>query len=246
LRFVPVKTPWVFRRFYPDYVWHINTQEKILYLTFDDGPTPDITEFVLSQLEEYRAKATFFCIGANVQKYPKIFNRIIAQGHTLGNHTMNHIRGYKFNVQDYLDEVQKAHSTFEAALPKGEKFDKFRSNYPKLQLDTQGSVSNSFLRNGLGGQATSRLFRPPYGQIKKAQGKKLMGLRYNIIMWDVLSFDWSAHVSEKKCLHYVISNSKPGSIIVFHDSLKASRNMMYALPEVLEYFSERGYRFEAL
>ena len=200
---------------FPNYVWDIATTNKELYLTFDDGPTPEVTNWTLDILKQYNAKATFFCIGANVEKNPDIFKSIIKDGHAIGNHTQNHIKGWKTKTKKYLKEVKDAQT-------------RIFSNLKNLNT------------------SKVTLFRPPYGQIKPKQGKKLIELGYQIIMWDVLSFDWEQDLSEEKCLENVISKSKEGSIIVFHDSVKASKNMMYALPKVLEIFSKKGYEFKSL
>jgi peptidoglycan/xylan/chitin deacetylase (PgdA/CDA1 family) len=215
LKITPVKTPVVAKKMFPNYVWDIATTNKELYLTFDDGPTPEITNWTLDTLKKYDAKATFFCIGNNVKKHPSIFKSIIKDGHTIGNHTLNHVKGWKTKSKNYLKEVKGA------------------------QIEINSNLDNLY---------TSKvcLFRPPYGQIKPKQGKKLIALGYQIIMWDVLSFDWEQDVSEEKCLENVISKSKAGSIIVFHDSVKASKNMTYALPKVLEIFSKKGYVFKSL
>jgi len=197
---------------FPNYVWDVATTQKELYLTFDDGPTPDITTWTLDILKTHNAKATFFCIGDNIEKHPDLFQNIIDDGHCIGNHTQHHIKGWKTSNSDYLTEVK-----------------------------TTQSVIDKYLTHN-----TSKLFRPPYGQIKPKQGKQLINLGYRIIMWDVLSFDWDHTISEEKCLENVISKSKPGSIIVFHDSIKASKRMKYALPKVLEEFSTKGYAFKAL
>lgn len=196
---------------FPNYVWDIPTNTKDLYLTFDDGPTPEITNWTLKTLKQYNAKATFFCIGANIEKHPEIFQTIIKDGHAIGNHTQHHIKGWRTNTKAYMAEVLEA------------------EEHIKLQQSKR-----------------SHLFRPPYGQITPKQGKNLIHLDYKIIMWDVLSFDWEKEVSEEDCLNNVISKSKEGSIIVFHDSIKASKNMMYALPKVLDYFSNAGYKFKSL
>ena len=211
----PVKTPKLVPKLFPNYVWNIETSQKELYLTFDDGPTPEITDWVLDMLKIYNAKATFFCIGKNVETHPDIFKRILDDGHSIGNHTQNHVKGWRIKTPNYIENVLQAETVLE------------------LQITNQGSSS-------------SKLFRPPYGQIKPQQGTKLLELGYKIVMWDVLSFDWDAEVSEKACLNNVISKSKPGSIIVFHDSVKASRNMQHALPKVLDYFSKEGYNFKSL
>ncbi|NNC50170.1 MAG: polysaccharide deacetylase family protein [Flaviramulus sp.] len=209
MTFTPIKTPLIAKKLFPNYVWDIPTTKKVVYLTFDDGPTPEITNWTLNILKEYQAEATFFCIGNNVEKHPEIFENILNNGHVIGNHTQNHIKGWKNNTKDYLTDVNKA----------------------KEIISTKTNTN---------------LFRPPYGQITPKQGKNLIELGYKIIMWDVLSFDWDKQVNKETCLNNVVSKTKEGSIIVFHDSLKASNNMKYALPEVLEYFSKKGYVFKAL
>jgi len=211
----PVKIPLVVKKMFPNYVWDIPTNDKILYLTFDDGPTPEITNWVLNTLKSFNAKASFFCIGKNIEAHPDIFHNILKDGHTIGNHTYNHIKGWKTKTADYLLDVEKT------------------------QAAIQFTSHNMAYSN-------TPLFRPPYGQIKPQQGRELIKLGYKIIMWDIISFDWDKEISEATCLKHVITKSTPGSVIVFHDSLKASKNMQYALPKTLEYFSEKGYVFKAI
>lgn len=211
----PIKTPLVVKKMFPNYVWDITTNTKSIYLTFDDGPTPEITNWVLNMLKSYHAKATFFCIGNNIEKHPEIFQNIIADGHCIGNHTHNHIKGWKTKANDYVDNIAKAESLINS------------------------QIQNSEFR-------IQNLFRPPYGQITPKQGKKLLALGYKIIMWDVLSFDWDKNVSEEACFNNVISKATNGSIIVFHDSVKASKNLQYTLPRVLEFFSKKNFLFEAI
>ena len=224
---VPVKTPLVAKKMFPNYVWDIATDDKVIYLTFDDGPTPEITNWTLDTLKKFNAKATFFCIGNNVEKHPDIFQDILADGHAIGNHTHNHIKGWKTKATEYLKNIAEAEKTINTQIPNS----KFQISN-SLIINRQSSIVN--------------LFRPPYGQITPKQGNKLMELGYKIIMWDVLSFDWEKDVNEETCLKNVISNTTNGSIVVFHDSVKASKNMQYALPKVLEYFSEKGFLFEVL
>lgn len=212
MKLTPVKTPVVAKKMFPNYVWDIATTKKELYLTFDDGPTPEITNWVLEILKQYNAKATFFCIGANIEKYPDIFQDIIDDGHAIGNHTQQHVKGWKTKTKAYLKDTTEAQTV--------------------INTKTRSENLN--------------LFRPPYGQIKPKQGRHLIDLGYKIIMWDVLSFDWDATISKEQCLNNVISKSKEGSIIVFHDSIKASTNMMYALPKVLEKFHKEGFEFKSL
>lgn len=219
MTFTPVKTPLVAKKMFPNYVWEIPSTEKKIYLTFDDGPTPEITDWTLNTLKKFNAKATFFCIGNNINNHPKIFQNILNDGHTIGNHTQNHMKGWKSKTKDYLKNIEACEFVFKTQIP-----------------HTEGNQSTK----------TVNLFRPPYGQITPKQGKKLLALDYKIIMWDILSFDWDNNVSEAACLENVISKSKNGSIIVFHDSVKASKNMKYALPKVLEYFSNQNYTFSAI
>ena len=205
MNLTPVKTPVVVKKMFPNYVWDISTSNREIYLTFDDGPTPEITEWTLQTLEQFKAKATFFCVGKNVKENPEIFNSILQAGHSIGNHTHDHIKGWNTSKADYLKNIEKA---------------------------------SKFIN--------SELFRPPYGQIKPKQGKEILALGYKIIMWNVLSFDWDESVSENQCADNVINKVQKGSIVVFHDSVKASRNLKFALPKVLEYFSERGFEFKSL
>ncbi|TNJ44317.1 polysaccharide deacetylase family protein [Tamlana fucoidanivorans] len=211
----PVKTPVVAKKLFPNYVWDIATTNKVLYLTFDDGPTPKITNWVLETLHDYQAKATFFCIGNNIEKHPDIFQSVVKNGHSIGNHTKNHIKGWKTKTNPYINDTIAAEYIIKSQLKHSNK-------------------------------TYSNLFRPPYGQISPKQGKTLLEKGYNIIMWDVLSFDWNASIGPETCLNNVINKATSGSIIVFHDSVKASKNMQYALPKVLAHFTSRGYTFEAL
>lgn len=213
MKLVPVKIPPFIKRIFPDYVWDFSSSGKVLYLTFDDGPTPHITPWVLDVLQHYNAKATFFCIGDNVEKHPEIFKQVLDRGHTVGNHTQNHLRGWKTSTKRYVENTLKAQEAIDANTP--------------LAVKTT-------------------LFRPPYGQITPNQGKTLLSLGYRIIMWSVITFDWEDYLSEEQCLNNALNNTTDGNIIVFHDSVKASRNMMYALPKVLKHFSSLGYTFKAI
>lgn len=215
MQIIPAKTPEFVKTLFPNFVWNINTGNKELYLTFDDGPTPEITNWVLNVLDKYSAKATFFCIGTNIEKHPEIFQNIISKGHTVGNHTYNHLKGWKHKTRDYLEDVEK----------------------------TQVLINSKVVNRQL---PIVNLFRPPYGKFKNKQSKKLLELGYRVILWDVLSYDWDKSVSEETCFKNITSAAKEGSIMVFHDSIKASRNLKYTLPKVLEYYSNKGYEFKAL
>ena len=211
MKIIPVKTPNLVKRVLPSLVWKINTKQKIIYLTFDDGPTPEITEWTLNILDKYNAKATFFCIGKNIEKYPQIFKLILEKGHTIGNHTNNHLKGWKTKTKDYLENINLAQ----------DQIDKF---YKGKQL----------------------LFRPPYGRIKPKQIKEISKLNYRIIMWNILSKDWDKTISKETCLDNVVKKTNSGDIVVFHDSIKASNNLKYVLPQMLDYFTKKGFEFKRI
>ncbi len=206
-----VKTHWTIKKLFSNYVWDIPNNENKVYLTFDDGPTPEITEWTLAQLKNYNARATFFCIGDNIRKYPEIFQKVIDEEHSIGNHTFNHLNGWKTSTSDYTENVK----SFETE---------------RYKLNTKHC----------------KLFRPPYGKIKLSQSVGLRKLGYKIIMWDILSEDFDATISPEQCLENVLKNVTPGSIIVFHDSKKASRNLEYALPRTLEFLKEKGFICERI
>ncbi len=229
LNLIPIKTPSIVKWMFPNYVWNIPTTDKILYLTFDDGPTPEITEWTLDILQKHNAKATFFCIGTNIEKHPSIFQRLIGEGHSIGNHTFNHPRGWKTKTEAYIEEVVHTQHTIDLQI----------SNYNNPDDLPISKSSNRRL-------SIVNLFRPPYGQITLKQGKSLLKLGYKIIMWDVLAFDWTEAQSREKCFQNVISKAVPGSIIVFHDSEKAAKRMQYALPKILEHFTEKGFEFRRI
>lgn len=198
------RTPGILRQLFSDFVWNLDPQSNTMYLTFDDGPIPDVTPWVIDVLDKFDAKASFFCVGENVSKYPDIFHKLQAAGHTIGNHTYNHLSGWATDNASYLKNVRKG------ALITG-----------------------------------SKLFRPPYGRIKPSQ-MKFIKSHYQVVMWDVLSGDFDESLSKEKCLNNVISKTRPGSIIVFHDSEKAFPRLKYTLPVFLEIFAEKGYSFHSL
>lgn len=199
-----VKTPNFIQNLFPNFTWNIPTKEKKLYLTFDDGPIPEVTTWVLDTLREYDAKGTFFCVGDNIRKYPTIFKQIKEEGHSVGNHTFNHLNGWQTENIEYFHNVRHC-----AKLTK------------------------------------TVLFRPPYGRIKPKQAQFLQR-HYRIVMWDVLSGDFDKSVNGETCYRNVINNANPGSIVVFHDSVKAESKIKYALPKVLEYYTSLGYSFDKL
>lgn len=208
-----IKTNSIIKSIFSNYVWSIPNNEKKVYLTFDDGPIPEITDWVLVQLKKYNSKATFFCIGNNIEKHPEVFNKLIEEGHAIGNHTFNHVKGWNTTNKTYFKEVELC----EAAIQKS-------------------SIVN----------LSSKLFRPPYGKIKPSQSRRLRKLGYKIIMWDVLSADYKKEISKEKCLQNVLRNVESGSIIVFHDSIKAFPNLEYVLPKTLQFLSENGFQCEII
>ena len=195
-----VKTPAIIKPFFKGMTWNIPNEENTIFLTFDDGPTPEITPWVLSALKQFDAKATFFCLGAKAEKHPDILKQITDEGHALGIHSYSHLNGRNTPDKDYFEDLEKC-----AAL-----------------ID-------------------SKLFRPPYGKLTKAQLKTIKQ-RYAIIMWDVLSGDFDQSINGEKCFLNVRNNATSGSIIVFHDSVKAEQNLRIALPSTLSYFKDKGYR----
>lgn len=238
MEFIPAKLPLFVQRLFPKYTWTIPTEEQVIYLTFDDGPTPIITPWTLDVLERYQAKATFFCIGQNIETHPDIFHKLLEKGHAVGNHTYSHPKGWKSSTQGYLENVKQAQDIIDLQLR--------NHAHTKKVCSGNSSISNSTSEISNHQSPFSNLFRPPYGQVTKEQGRKLRTLGYDIIMWTVLAIDWSSKTTKEKALKNVIKHAKSGSIVVFHDSDKASENMQYALPRVLEYFSKKGYSFKAI
>jgi peptidoglycan/xylan/chitin deacetylase (PgdA/CDA1 family) len=199
-----VRPPYIVKQLFPKAIWRMNTLHKKIYLTFDDGPIPDVTPWVLDLLKKEKIKATFFCVGENVDANPEIYKQILKDGHSIGNHTYNHLNGWKTLSKKYIRNVYKC--------------------------------SNS---------VQSHLFRPPYGKIRNKQISTLKS-QYAFIMWDVLSGDYDKKTSSEKCLKNVTSNVRNGSIIIFHDSLKAQKNMEYALPKFISFAKEKGFEFEKI
>ena len=196
--------PSLLRGVYLGVTWRKSQQEKVIYLTFDDGPIPEVTPWVLDILDQYQIKATFFCVGENVMRYPEIYEDIIKRGHRTGNHTFNHKRGFFTDTRDYLDNVEKATQYID-----------------------------------------SDLFRPPHGEMRRAQLKFLRN-NFKVIQWDVITRDYNQNLSEDKAFKIVKRYARNGSIIVFHDSLKAEKNMRYSMPKSIEFLLQKGYTFGVL
>ncbi|MBP8033466.1 MAG: polysaccharide deacetylase family protein [Bacteroidia bacterium] len=199
-----VRPPQLLRSFYKGSYWRMEKTEPIIYLTFDDGPIPELTPWVLDILAKYQVKATFFCVGDNILKNPEIFERIKNEGHQVGNHTFNHVKGWQLKQSVYLDNIEKCQ-----------------------QL------------------TKTNLFRPPYGRIKKSQFKSL-SRDYKVVFWDVLSYDYDKMITPKKCLDNSVKYTRNGSIIVFHDNIKAQINLKFTLPHYIEHFLKLNYKFATL
>ena len=199
-----VRPPGWFRLLSTHTVWRIPTTDKVLFLTFDDGPVPDNTEWILSELKNQQAHATFFCVGENVKAYPQLYRKILDEGHAVGNHTFSHLNGFQTPTRRYVRDVSQA-----ARL------------------------------------IGSKLFRPPYGRIKPI-ATRVLSARYYVVLWDVLSMDYDAGLTPGEVMDNVMSSARPGSIIVFHDSIKARRNLEEVLPRVLETYTRQGFKFVPL
>lgn len=215
----PFFLPWL----YPQLVWRMPANEKKVYITFDDGPVPGATDFVLETLKQYNAVATFFCIGDNVQKHPDVFTKILRAGYAVGNHTFNHLNGWKTTLQTYLENTNQCEAILES----------HRTNHSLQTTDYRSPITSK------------HLFRPPYGRITRNQISTLMQ-KHKIIMWDVLTQDYRQGITPDTCIRGTIQATRPGSIVVFHDSYKAERNMMFALPRYLEFLNAKGYSFGIL
>ncbi|MBN2522483.1 MAG: polysaccharide deacetylase family protein [Bacteroidales bacterium] len=189
---------------YPGLIWDMRNTHNTIYLTFDDGPTPDVTDEVIDIMNRYNAQGTFFCLGRNVERHPDIYERIIRKGHTTGNHTYSHLKGWKSKNEEYYKDIDLARNQIESSL-----------------------------------------FRPPYGQIRRSQIKYLKN-KYKIVMWEVMSHDYEKRISKEFSLKAILRYTKEGSIVVFHDSVKAIDKLRYILPRFIEHFSEKGYNFEAI
>lgn len=192
---------WMIKAF-PQFWWSVDTEEKILFLTFDDGPTPTVTPFVLDLLDDFQAKATFFCIGENAIAYPKLFNDILHRGHMVGNHTQSHLNAWETKNASYIRDIKL--------------FDEIY---------------------------TSKLFRPPYGKLKPFQQKMLTDRE--IIMWSHMAGDFDPKLDLSRSKKALLK-AKRGSIMVFHDSIKAFENLRSLLPAVLGEYADRGYAFKTL
>ena len=195
-----VQFPRILRPFFGKTIWRKNSSEKVIYLTFDDGPVPEVTPLILDILDHYNWKATFFCVGENVQKHPEVYNEILIRGHKTGNHSFNHLKGFNYSTDEYKANIEKA-----------------------------------------AGFINSNLFRPPYGRITPKQIKSLQD-KYQIIMWDVITHDYDKQLTPDQVFKNITKNLRKGSIVVFHDSIKAQERVLKVLPQAIEFWIEKGYR----
>lgn len=201
-----VKTPTFLQQLNPDYRWRmpVEAASPTLYLTFDDGPIPEVTPWVMDLLAAYRATATFFVVGNNVEQHPDLVEQLHERGHTVGSHTWDHLNGWRTENLPYYHNVRRCAE-----------------------------------------RVNSKLFRPPYGRLGPKQARFLRR-HYEIVMWDVLSGDFDPGITAQTCLRNVTNAATDGSIVVFHDSLKAEAKLRHVLPRVLAHFAERGFAFRAL
>lgn len=195
----------IYRMLFPEAIWRIKRRgRKVVYLTFDDGPVPEVTPWVLDLLDKHQIKATFFLVGDNVRRHPELFEQIRQRGHSWGNHTMHHLQGFKVTARRYLKDVEQADQLIGTPL-----------------------------------------FRPPHGLIRWLQAA-LLKRHYNIVMYDLVTRDYSRKLNAEKVFCNVKRYTRDGSIIVFHDSIKAWRNLQTALPRAIEWLKEQGYEFQPL
>ena len=204
------------RWLYPRAIWRMDPSVKAVYLTFDDGPIPEATPFVLETLARYGIKATFFVVGDNVHKYPEVFRQVVAAGHRIGNHTYNHIGGFRWLSRNYLRNTKKAQEEIE-----------------KWIVQSECTMHSNSLP----------LFRPPHGWMRPLQYQVIRRKNYRIIMWDVVTRDYSRRLTAEEVLDNVKHYTRNGSIITFHDSLRSIDKLHKILPEALEWLIEQGYEF---
>lgn len=233
-----IKTHKLIKRLFPNQIWDLPNTEKKIYLTFDDGPTPEITEWILAVLEKQDIKATFFCLGDNIRKHPNLFQKIISAGHKIGNHTYSHLQGWKTDNKNYMENIRLCEEEIKKQLAE--------SNWQKTDDILAKTETSPVNIDNATARLQTNLFRPPYGKIRPSQTVQLRKKGYKIIMWDVLSADFDHTVAPEQCLQNVVKNTTQGSVIVFHDSRKAFRNVEYALPKAIEILKEKGFQFSTI
>ena len=211
---------------YPKALWRMDAAEHSVYLTFDDGPIPESTPFILDTLKEHGVKATFFVVGENVKRYPDLFRRIISEGHSIGNHTYNHMGSLRHYVKTYLSNIETADAVMQTAANVG------------------GSENSSLFT--LHSSLEKPLFRPPHGWMWLSAYHMLMKRGYTIVMWDLVTRDYSRNLNAFDIFRNVVYYSRNGSIITFHDSLKSIQKLKYALPASIRFLKEQGYELKTL
>ena len=200
-----VRPPLLAKAFFRGVTWRVKNTKKEVFITFDDGPVPEVTPWVLDEADKWNVKLTFFCIGDNVRKHPDVYDEVVRRGHRVGNHTFNHLNAWKVGTKEYFRNIDKAEKMIE-----------------------------------------SDLFRPPYGKLYPWYVNRLKGKFGKIVMWDILSKDYDRNISGEQVFGNVKENLREGSIIVFHDSLKAEKNMKYAFPKTLELIAQKGYKTQVI
>ena len=199
------RPPLLYRLLFPEAIWRFkHRNRRVVYLTFDDGPIPEQTPWVLDLLDRYGIRATFFMVGDNVRRHPELLEEVSRRGHSVGNHTMHHLQGMKVTSRRYMRDITEADALIDTTL-----------------------------------------FRPPHGIMRWAQAKAIKD-HYNIIMYDLVTRDYSRKLNPEQVLNNVKRFARNGSIIVFHDSIKAAPNMRVALPKAIEWLLSQGYEFEPL
>ena len=193
----------IFQRLYPYGIFRVGTD---VYLTFDDGPIPEVTPQVLAILAKYKVKATFFMVGENIDKHPEVFEQVVKAGHSIGNHTYNHLKGWKTPYTMYMENTDRCADRIQ----------------------------------------NTDLFRPPYGKATLRQRIALHKMGYRLIYWDILTRDYDKNVTPEQMLANIKKNTRPGSIINFHDSLKSNERMLTVLPQAIEWLQAQGYTLKAL
>lgn len=253
------KTPYLLKKFYPkQLVWNKSRAEKVIYLTFDDGPIPIVTPWVIKTLKKYNAKATFFCIGDNIVKHPEIFEQLKADGHAIGNHTFNHLRGWDTDDETYFENFLKCQKLTQTNL--------FRPPYGRIKksqierifevkdefwVQEQGANSKDDLQNQVSNITCQDELQIQEQGVKSKDDLQVSLLPTHdsllkIVMWDVLSGDFDPGLNPEKCLRNVLKHTENGSVVVFHDSLKAWDRLEIVLPKVLEVWTDRGFKFGVL
>lgn len=210
------RVPWWVRRLMPDGLWRVEEREGVhcveeregvrrVYLTFDDGPIPEVTPWVLDVLDHYGVRATFFMVGDNARRYPELVREVMARGHAVGNHTMHHVQGLRMDARRYAADVREC------------------AKY-----------------------VPGRWFRPPHGWMRRSQVRELVRMGYRVVMYDVVTRDYSRRLGWEDVYGNVKRYVRAGSVVVFHDSLKSRERLEEALPRSLEWLKGQGYGFGVL